>query len=303
MYKVTERVIYQSGDGRTYPLHVPPQRTILQEEGFGMPPIEYVVDRTPFQHGDNVRAFYLAPRAVQLVILHNYCSRAEYWDGRNELLSILRPLMHPEPPPSGRLLYYLAGGKRRALDVHIDSGPGFTPPDGGWREWSYTEALRFTAHDPTWYDPNARSQALLPLKLTTDLVFPATFPIVFSETAGMRTSIAYDGTWVEYPTVEVRGPIVGFELRNLVNDTVLGLTDAVPEDYVVTFSLSGTQTVTGIDGQNWLNRLSSDTDLTTFALWPRPSAPDGVNTFTIGGTGTNARTRVVVTYYERFIGI
>jgi hypothetical protein len=301
--KVSERVVYQSGDGRTYPLHVPPQRVVLQEEGFGMPPIEYVTDRAPFQHGDNVRAFYLAPRAIQLVILHNFCSRAEYWEGREHLLSILRPLLNPPPPSPGKLIYFLTGGKRRALDVYIDSGPGFTPPEGGWREWSFTEALRFTAHDPTWYDPRERSQVLLPTAPTTDLIFPCTFPIVFSETSGMRSNVFYPGTWIEYPTVTIQGPITGFELLNVSNNTQIGLSEPVMEGYSVTFRLRGVQTVMGSDGQNWLNRLSPDTDLTTFALWPHPSIPNGINEFRIGGTGTNAQTRVVIEFFDRYIGI
>jgi hypothetical protein len=301
-YSYLETMIYKSGDGRVYPLHVPPQRVVMQEEGFGMPPIEYVTDRAPFQHGDSLRSFYLAPRTIQLVILHNFCSRAEYWVGRNNLLNVLRPIMHPEPPPPGQLLYHMAGGLQRALDVYIESGPGYTPQEG-WREWSFTEALRFVAHDPTWYDPRMRSQVLLPTNPTTDLVFPITFPIVFSETAGSKSYIMYPGTFATYPTVSITGPIIGFELENTTVGAKLGLIENVPEGYTVTFVLHGLKTVTGSDGQNWLNRVSADSDLTTFALWPNPSAPDSVNEFHIGGTGTNAQTRVVVSYYERYIGI
>ena len=302
-FKTEERLVYISAGGETYPLHSPPWRVVLQEEGFGVPPIEYVVDRAPFQHGDTVRSFYLGPRPIQLVVLHNFCSRAEYWQGRNDLIDILRPTIGEEPPRPGTLVYYMSGGKRRALNILLDSGPGFVPSEGGWREWSFTEALRFTAHDPVWFDPAARSQTLLYVTPATELVFPATFPIFFSETAGLVNSVFYNGTWLEYPVIHVTGPVTGFTVTNLATGMKLGLTQPVLEDYTVTFDLRGIKTVTGSDGVNWSNAVSADSNLTSFALVPSPAVPAGVNEFLLGGTGTDNRTRVVVEYFERYMGI
>jgi len=302
MFKLDETIVLHTSDGRVYPLHTPPARTVLQDEGLGMPPIEYVTDRAPFQNGATLRTFSIAPRVIQLVIMHNYCSRADYWEGRNQLLNILRPMSFPSPPPPSVLIYNMGRGRRRALSVHIESGPGFSPKDG-WQEWSFTEALKFVAYDPIWFDPSRKSQTLLPVAPTTDLIFPARFPIVFSESAGMLSQIDYGGTWIEYPTVSVSGPITGFSLENTTFGQSIGLSDPIPEGYTVTFELHGIKTVTGSDGANWLNRVAPDSELATFALRPAPAAPNGVNTFHIGGTGTNARTNVVVSYFERYIGI
>jgi len=197
----------------------------------------------------------------------------------------------------------MSGGKRRALNVLLDSGPGFAPPEGGWREWSFTEALRFTAHDPVWYDPTRRSQTLMYVTPQTELVFPATFPIFFSETAGLRNMVFYSGTWQEYPIIIVHGPVTGFTLTNLATGMMLGLTEPVPADYYVVFNLKGIKTVTGSDGANWSNAVSPESNLTSFALVPSPAVPAGVNEFLLGGTGTDNRTRVVVEYFERYMGI
>jgi hypothetical protein len=297
-----ERLVYIRRDGLTYPLHAPPWRAVLSHEGFGTPPIDYVADRSPFQHGDTVRSFFLTPRSIQLIVLHNFCSRAEYWQGREDILDLLRPGFGTDPVQAGKLLYYLPGKKKRQIDVLIESGPGFTPQEG-WREWSFTEALRFVAHDPTWYDPDAYAETLLYHAPALNLIFPITFPIVFDETAGIRTFVVYKGTWISYPSIDVVGPVTGFNLVNLVTGTNIGLSAPVPDGVTVTFNLQGIKTVTGTDGQNWLNRVTPDSDLSAFALVPPPFAPEGVNEFSLSGTGTSPHSRVVVRYNDRYFGI
>lgn len=298
-----ERVFYITPEGVSYPLHAPPWRVVLSEEGFGTPPLEYVTDRAPFQHGDNVRAFFVGPRTVQLIVLHNFCGRKEYWEGRDLLLNTIRPRMGEVAPTPGKLLYWLTGRKKRQLDVFLDSGPGFAPPESGWREWTFTEALRFTAHNPSWYDPLAHAQTLLYSTPALNLIFPITFPIVFDATAGIATYIIYDGSWIEYPIVDVVGPVTGFVLRNLVSGDEIGLTEAVPAGYTVTFSLNGIKTVTGSDGANWINRVTPTSDLANFSLIPAPRAPNGRNDFQLSGTGTDGNSRVIVRWYNRYFGI
>lgn len=297
-----ERLVYIRRDGVVYPLHAPPWRAVLSEEGLGTPPIEYVADRAPFQHGDTVRSFFLTPRAIQLVVLHNFCSRDEYWTGRQEFLDLVRPGFGTNPVEAGKLLYYLPGHRKRQIDVLIDSGPGFTPQDG-WREWTFTEAIRFTAHDPTWYDPDGYAQSLLYHAPALNLIFPITFPIVFDETAGIASFVIYRGTWISYPIVDVVGPVTGFNLTNLITGTNLGLSAPVPAGYTVTFNLQGIKTVTGSDGENWLNRVTPDSDLSGFALVPSPLAPDGVNNMSLSGTGTSAASNVIIRYNDRYFGI
>ena len=298
-----ERIFYVSPEGVRYNLHVPPYRVVLSEEGFGTPPLEYVTDRAPFQHGDVVRSFFVGPRPIQLVVLHNFCSRAEYWQGREDFLNMVRPRMGEQAPVPGKLLYYLSGKKRRQIDVFLDSGPGFTPPESGWREWTFTEAIRFTAHDPSWYDPAINAQTLLYYEPALNLIFPITFPIVFDETAGIQLFIDYEGTWLVYPVVDVIGPVTGFTLTNQIDGNTIGLADPVPEDYTVTFDLRGSKVVTGSDGANWIPSVTADSDLTNFSIIPAPRAPGGRNPMALSGTGTNAQSRVVVKWYTRYFGI
>ena len=179
-FRSEERLVYIRPDGVKYTLHAPPWRAVLSEEGFGTPPLEYVVDRAPFQHGDTVRTFTAGPRPIQLVIIHNFCSRADYWTGREEFLNAVKPQVGAAPPMPGKLLYYLSGRKKRQIDVLLESGPGFVQPEGGWREWSFTEAIRFVAHDPAWYDPTVNLTTFVFPTSQQQLVFPITFPIFSS---------------------------------------------------------------------------------------------------------------------------
>lgn len=298
-----ERLVYIRHDGVRYLLHAPPWRAVLSEEGFGTPPLEYVTDRAPFQHGDTVRSVFLGPRPVQLVVTHNFCSRADYWTGRQNFLDALRPTVGIAPPQPGKLLYYLSGGRRkRQLDVLLDSGPGFVQPEGGWREWSFTEAIRFTAHNPTWYDPTGVITNYVFTTAANQLVFPITFPILFSGIADY-TSITYDGSWAEYPTIIITGPVTGFRIENITTGDEIGLDGDIVDGEVVTINLTGIKTITNNLGDNLLSRLTSDSDLSTFSLLPDPGAPGGVNQIRISGSGTTVASFVSIVWYRRYFGI
>lgn len=297
-----ERLIYIRSDGMRYNLHAPPARAVLSQEGFGTPPINYVTDRAPFQHGDTVRGFSLGPRTVQLVVLHNMGSRSEYWTARQQFLDMVKPAFGPQAPQPGSLLYYLPDRRRRQLDVLLETGPGFTPSEGGWRAWSFTEAMRFVAHDPSWYDPTQRSVAFTFVSIADELEFPATYPIQFSSRDLTRT-VTYEGTWVEYPTIIVAGPVTGFTINNLTTGDMLQLDTTIPDGMSATFNLRGIKTVLRSDGLNLLPFLGSDSDLTTFSLVPDPVAAGGINEITVSGTSTDSNSRVTLQWNDRFFGI
>lgn len=299
-FKLNEQLQYLRPDGTVYRLHAPPDRVVLSVEGLGTPPLEYVVDRAPFQHGNTVRNLLLLPRPVQIVVMQNFCSRQAYWEGRGTLLDEIRPNRVIDFANPGKLLYLLPNRVKRQLDVLIDDGPGFQPPQQGWRDWSFTEVLRFTAHDPAIYDPTLMTTSVV--QSTGELVFPITFPIVFGG-LGTTVDINYEGTWLEYPTIIVTGPVTGPSIENTTTGKLLALATTIPAGMTATFVLRNQKTVTRSDGTNLLPFLTSDSDLTEFALQPDPIAPDGVNTLQISGSDATDDTSIEVQYYHRYIGI
>lgn len=297
---IKERLVYIKPDGVKYGLHAPPSRVVTSEEGFGAPPLQYIVEEAPFQHGDTVRDYRLQARNVQLVVMQNFLSRADYRNGRATFLDALRPNRILDFNTQGKLLYYLANGDKRQLDVVVESGPGFAPSQGGWREWSFTEVVRFVAHDPLWYDPQIQSLVFSDIDPT--FVFPVTFPITFGA-FGASTQITYDGTWLSYPTFVVTGPLAGFRIENVSTNKLIQLDYSLPAGYTMTITLHGRKTITRSDGMNLMGYLSPDSDLATFALLPEPEVTDGINSLRVGGSGASGTSQVVIYWYKRYYGI
>ena len=65
----------------------------------------------------------------------------------------------------------------------------------------------------------------------------------------------------------------------------------------------GYKTVYSESGVNKISTLLDTSDLATFALQPDPDAADGINVISVTGTGTNADTRVDLTFFDWYVGI
>lgn len=291
--KIVERNLFITSDDVTYELHVPPDRAMIYDVGTGMPEIEYVTQRGPFQHGESIKSFFLRPRVVEMRYRRNCCSRQEYWDCRAELLDILRP--NRGGIPRGTLRKILPDGAIRDLTVTIQTGPRFEPRrTTEWDEWSVDEILRFIAYNPVYYDPVQNSQNFIQ---GGALTFPITFPIVFSN-FGNIVNVLYDGSWLEYPTIVITGPISIVSVYNQTTGESIGFAYALPAGRVVTMDLSyGVKSVTLDDGTNLIGYVTSDSDLSTFHLEP------GINTIQVFGSGGAAETVIEVDWLNRYIGI
>lgn len=289
--KALEYDVLTTADGTSYVLHGPAGRSVLSFSGTGMPEIEYITQRGPFQHGESVKDYFLRPRVVEYHIRQVSCSRDAYWALRAALLDILRP----NRGLSATLTKHLSNGTRRALTVTIQSGPGFQgAKQATWDEWSIDEILRFVAFNPVYYDP---APSVVSFNALGGLTFPITFPIVFAASGG-NAIIAYEGTWLEYPTFRITGPLNGVDIFNSTTNERLGLVYNVAAGRVVTFNLSyGIKTVTLDDGTNLIGYLTPSSDLGSFHLQP------GDNNISVTGVGFTVGSAIVIEYYSRYVGI
>lgn len=283
--------IFITADGEEYILSAGDNRSVLYDTGSGMPEIEYVTQRGPYQHGDSLKDYFLRPRVLEMRIRQNFRCRQDYWNGRAALLNILRP----NRGLTSTLRKILPDGSRRDLQVVIQQGPRFEPRKlSEWDEYSLDEIIRFIAHNPVYYDPTQRSQSF---GQGGALTFPVTFPITFSS-FGNIVNISYNGTWLEYPSIVITGPISTTSIYNATTDENIGLSYNIPAGRTVSIVLThGVKSVKLDDGTNLMGYVTGDSDLATFHLAP------GTNVLQVLGTGHNSNTSVVVTWYERFVGI
>lgn len=286
-FKTDESLVYMRPDGVRYLLHAPPSRVMMGVEGFGVPVLNYVTDRAPFQNGDTVRAVTLGPRPMQLVTMQQFVNREEYWQGRQALIDALRVNRDSADfDYPGTLRYYYPVNQVRDIFVTPEAGPGFTLPAGGWRGLSFTETIRFIAHDPLWFDPHQRN---------------ATFRS--TNTPAFQQTIGYLGDWQEQPSLLVIGPITNPVIRNITTGLVVALNYVLPAGRSMVIRLRGTRSATLDDGTNLLEFVTFDSDMTQWGLEPAPIAPAGVNVVQLDGTGSTGATQLFMWWYDRYLGI
>lgn len=312
---------FRDAQGVEYLLDRVAGRYVMSWDGDGLPPIEYVTQRGPFQHGETVNDYFLRPRIIQMLVRRQYNSRTRYWDGRNSFLDMIRPnrqllgLLN-----TGAIIITRPDGTRRALDCFVTEGPKFQPRDNRqWQSRQWEEVIRFTGFNPVWYDPVQQCLEATPTDL--ELVFPITFPIMFGS-LDQYLDIPYRGTWEEYPEIRIQGPIINPYIENATTGERLQLIYSVPAGETLVFNLQyGHKTVatappddgdvalmlggsiSGEQGTNLVGYLTTDSDLATFHLATDPTAPGGINQIHVNGNGVTEATKITVCWYNRYIGI
>lgn len=308
--KIIEFTELQTPDGETFYFDTL-DKFMLSEEGLGMPEIEYITQRGPFQHGETAYDYRLEPRILQYVFRENTCSRDNYWAARARLLNMLRPNRNLYGEfNQATLIKTLSNGNQRAIDVLINSGPVFRGAQlGRWDEFSIHETLRFIAHDPTFYDPNLNTETWT---LNPDTVDQLEFPFTFDGTdmAFRQYSInedhviTYTGTWPSFPTITIEGPLISPIITNEDTGEVIYLDYTVETGETVVINLEyGNKSVTSDVRDNIIGTVRSTSYLATFHIAPDPEVADGINTLNVTGGGADGSTTVSLTYYTRYIGI
>ncbi len=313
----TEFVSYINPAGVEFPFHTPHRigRFVISQSGWGTPPIEYVTQRGPFQHGETVKDFFLRPRIIQLLIRRSFCDRDAWWAGRLELLEEIRPNRQTVATAvvPGQLRRVQSDGTVRDINVFIAEGPRFEPRVlNRWDEWAFQEVLRFVAHDPVIFDPT-RIDAAFTITLDADLVFPITFPITFGGGDLLDTfNIDYTGSWESLPIIVITGRLNNPIIENLTTGERLELQTNIPPGRIVTIDLTyGQKTITDDLGNNLIGTLTTDSDLATFHIAPVPEAPQlagaavptGRNQMRLTGTLPDDTTAVEIRFFTRYFGI
>lgn len=304
---------YYSPDGQLFRFENSLTRFLMTETGLGMPPIKYITQTGPFQHGESIFDYRLQPRVIQLLIRERACSRAGYWANRANILNLLRPNRQlANSWELGTLVKKFKDGSKRAIKVLIEQGPEFAARDTSkWDEWAFTEALRFIAPDPTFYDPTPGSVVFsYSVEEPAQIILPFSFSassVIFS--GGLYLTLGgvinYPGTWLAYPTITLIGPINDPIITNVTTGRVLQMNYHVAALEVVTINLEyGYKTAISSINGNIIGYFTGTSDIAEFAIEPDPVAPLGVNTIEVSGDEfVPGQTSVTISYNTRYIGI
>ena len=288
-----------------YSFHDNGERALMSFMGWGMPTIDYITQKGPFQHGLTVIDYRLQPRVVQMVHRRTGGCREDYWDHRALFVNALRPNRGTSSClQRARLRKVFEDGSKRDLFVMIEKGPSFEPRGSNWDEWSITETIRFIAHDPIIFNPTQQSESWV-LDPSSELVFPIAFPIFFGSSILNDTlNVTYDGTWLTYPVITIVGPLNGARIKNNSTDEEIALNFDVPPATTITINLNyGAKTVVDQDGTSYIGSVSSDSDFATFHIAPDPEVADGINELVVEGSNADANTAVTIAWYDKYIGI
>ena len=298
-----------------------PKSGIRGLSGYGLVGASHVTQKAPGQHGDSHLGYALEPRVLQASLAWKGIARSGRYCVYERRKQHIYPSLNYLDNPLKVRRYLQTGELRELWDVwyvdglELDSGSG----DGRVQ----TGAVQLVAHDPVWYDPDADSHAstLADSDTGDELVFdtPAgvvgptsIFGTVDYLTFGMSSinqsltsgEITTDGDWYTFPTIVVTGPAVGFEIENLISGHQITLDYSIAAAEVVTFDLRyAYKTVTNAVGDNLAGYVPPTDDLADFCLWPDPLATDGENDMRIFCGDATPATSVVVSWYDRYLGI
>lgn len=302
---------YWSPDGQVLRFNTM-TRALISEAGMGMPPIDYIDQKGPLQHGNTIFDYRLQPRVIQIVFRENGCSRQEYWDIRANILNLLRPNRQSSCEFGlGTLRKIYPDQTRRDIRVTLEQGPEFVARQlGKWDEFSVMETLRFIAPDPTFYDPFPVTVNADFSSGGVDLRFPITFlsgAVVFGGVSGLfGLNTTYVGTWLSYPTFVLTGPLNNVIIQNTTTGETIDISSyEIQGGETVTITLEyGNKAINSSLNGSLLRYLSSTSDFATFHIEPAPKAVGGINSISITCTGIDPTiSGVQMSYLTRYIGI
>lgn len=274
----------------------------LGNSGFGLPNFERFTEQGPLQNSVTDLGFRLSARQLSLVLmlLGSNADPSTYFARRDELLYYFTPRTTPLV-----LRFTYPDGTIRQLDCHTSGGLEFDSGD----KLSYAAhkiGVNLVAPDPLFYNPETVALSLGIEVSSYQFAIPWEFPWnIGSSTLDTSVNVEYAGTFESNPIITIVGPVTDLVITNETTGDKLDFTGSTISggDTYTADLRYGFKTLKDQTGTSQLSKLTSDSDLSTFALVPRPEAPDGINTITVTGSSADSNTEIYISYTEKYIGI
>jgi len=270
---------------------------LYQVMGAGLAPLHRIQQRGPLQHGITDRGFRLDARNLRLLFYFTRKDEA-FFNNREMLTRIFAPSDNPLT-----LRFDLANGERRQIEGHARALDLNTDPS---RPTYQNFAVDIICPDPTFYDPTDFIITLESSYSGTANQVPMPVPMfVGSSELGASEVISYNGSFREFPyLIRIYGQITDPIVTNNSTGEVLDFTGTTIADgdyYDIDLRYSY-KTVKDNNGANKIADLTDASDLATWHLATSDEVIDGINSITVSGSSINSNAKVVIRYYERFLG-
>ena len=289
---------------------------LLAYDGLGIPNTRRLSQRAPAQNGDTDLGFRIDPRFLDMVWFIQGQTLDQYYTLREQFLALWRP----RDADAVQLVFSLAGGRKRALDVNIEGALDYPSASRTHRQSQFGAILK--ASDYRLYDPDLRTVSFQLLQSSGG--FPVTTPVPVPIGAGaintVQTILYANGSRIaapEFPIITIYGPIENPIVENLTTEEKIELTAngglKLASGEFVVIDLDGkprrdSKTIRNQAGDSVSQYLTTDSDLGTFHLsyagerLPDGTYNDGTNEIRVLGDNANLHTRIDIQYYDRYLG-
>ena len=273
--------------------------TLMEINGLGIPPLSNYYTAGALQNGETYRGVLLDTRIIRAKFAIAPASFSDYFVKRSALLELFSPSAAPI------LRFTQPGGEKRDIPVQVNNEVSAEITADNWMRENMVIVLR--APDPTFYDPTAQSISVLGGSGTDAFEVPTAVPLeVGSDAVNLTTVINYHGTWQEFPTIRIIGPITNPIVENTTTDEQLDFTGytIAAGHYIDIDCRWGRKTVLLNGSTNAIDKLSATSDLSTFHIAQKSyGEADKPNSIKFTGSASNTNTRLDISYLERYIGL
>lgn len=282
----------------TYDLSNPNGLLVTDHNNFGMPPVEQISSESATQDGAVSVGYRVRPRVIQLAIAA-FGDEGDVFGVRDQLLNIFKPSRTPLS-----LRVTRPDGSLRQIDGYINGG--LPLPLADKRGYVQTAGVELFCPDPLWYAPEQHFVVFSIAGGGSGFVVPVTIPsFLGASTIDQTYTIAYAGSYREYPTLEIVGPFTNLVVTNNATGDVIdftGQTIAAGATYYIDLR-PRYKTVVDQAGVNQIAKLTDASDLASFSLEHDPVAAGGLNSIRCVASGLTAASIIYLRYYDRFIGV
>jgi hypothetical protein len=282
-----DKVSWISADGTEYPIsdnHL----IMAGSDGRFMPPVDFVEEDIPFQHGSQLREVLVRPREVDLPIYVDGTSEIDLRNQLRTLLRVLNPLKG-----NGKLRITGPDGSQRELTCRYKGGMEISEKGNSKIGNLQAVVLVLRAFDPFWYDTITKVETFTINQQATSF-FPI-FPLrLSSSTVFADFTVDNSGDVETWPEWIIKGPGENIYLRNLTTgetlrlNTSLGLGESIRID-TKPFS----KTVIKGNNENLFYTIENST------LW---ALQEGFNSIRLEMSNATSDSSIQLSYKNRYWG-